>query len=233
MNAVESRPQAGYRDNLLRALEALRPARVLEVGCGGGSFLRQAAGLDLDLLGIDPDEESIRSLRAEGYAAQVGRAEQLPFSDDSFDATVFCFTAHHLEDWREALLEALRVSRAGVLVLDPWYEHGIQSQIVAEEFDRWSKAADRVAGMVHNDCLSAGALLGPVMDRLSEFDVGVHYMLSLRELGVEKLESIAREQLRRCPRPEQLLPQLQTIVGKATQFGFSDDGAVLVALRKL
>lgn len=226
------RPQTLYRQRLVRELEALRPARLLEVGCGGGGFLRSVAHLGIELRGVDPNAASLTPLRDNGFDVQVGRAEQLDFPSGSFDAVVFCFTAHHIEDWSQALVEALRVSATSVLLLDPWYEPGIASQAVAERFDRWCKAIDRAGGMVHNDCLSAGDLLAPIQTRLPAYELRLEYLLMLHELGAARLDEIAHEQLCNARDRSSWLPERDTIVELAQRDGFSDDGAILLSLNK-
>ena len=226
------RPQVQYRERLLAELASIRPQRTLEVGCGGGGFLRAASRSGYCVEGIDPDPSSISGLLEEGLSVSVGHAEALPHPDGSFDAIVFSYTAHHLADWHQCLGEALRVSRHAVLVLDPWYELGIPSQAVAEEFDRWLKAIDRANGMVHNDCMNAAALLAPVASRLQSYAVHVEYMLELHELGATCLRQDAEAHLRQALQPALWQPTLELIARKAEMLGFSDDGAVLLSLRR-
>jgi SAM-dependent methyltransferase len=225
------RPQALYRRKLLEELVALKPRRVLEVGCGGGGFLRSAAGLDAELHGIDPDESSLPALRSEGFSVELGRAERLDHPDKHFDAVVFCFTAHHIEDWHRAMLEAMRVGRA-VLILDPWYETGICSQAVAATFDRWCKAIDRATGMVHNDCMSAERLLAPVRDQLGVLEIDINYLLVLHELGLERMLELASAQLRKAEEETQWGPGLDAIIAEGQLHGFSDDGAILLSVSR-
>lgn len=224
MDAQE--PQALYRRRLLH-----EPRRILEVGCGGGGFLRAAASLDAQLIGIDPDAGQIAALRGEGFSVESGRAEQLPYADRSFDAVVFCFSAHHVEDWDRALREALRVGDA-VLVLDPWYEVGIPSQAVAAKFDRWSKRIDRATGMVHQDCLDAEALLRPLAGRLDGLELGLEHLLVLRELGAGRMREYAEEQLRKAPQAGPWQDELKALLAEAEAQGFSGEGAILLSLSK-
>ena len=225
------RPQASYRAKLLHELAALKPRRVLEVGCGIGAFLRSAVGLGAELHGIDPDESLLAALRDEGFSVQRGRAERLEYPDHSFDAVVFSFTAHHIEDWRAAMREAMRVGRA-VVVLDPWYETSIPSQSVAARFDRWCKAIDRAAGMVHNDCMGAATLLEPVRDQLPVLDISINHLLILQELGIEHMLELADEQLRNAEQQAQWKSSLSTLVAEARLHGFSDDGAILLLVNR-
>lgn len=226
------RPQDAYRARLVGEIEALRPARLLEVGCGGGGFLRSVAHLDMALVGVDPDEASVQLLRDEGFDARLGRAENLDFPDAAFDVVVFCFTAHHIAYWAQALREALRVGGGSVVVLDPWYDPGVPSQCLAARFDRWCKVIDRAAGMVHQDPLDAESLLSPIAARLGSYGVRVEYLLSLREFSIAELEAFAHERLAaQCVNPA-WRKELESILEAARRDGFSDDGAILLLLRE-
>lgn len=223
------RPQVNYRKKLLDEIASAKPSRVLEVGCGGGGFLRSARHMDWELSGVDPDMESIAALRDEGFNVYTGRAEELDYPDSSFDAVVFAFSAHHIEDWDAAAREALRVGRA-IFILDPWYEAGIPSQAVALDFDRWCKQIDRDSGMIHNDCLSASDLLKPhdgVAVRIS-----LSYLLDLQDLGIEGLNAQAEPQLERSQDRTLWEPDLRVLQSRAISEGFSDDGAILLTVRK-
>ena len=225
------RPQFIYRKRLLDELVALNAGRVLEVGCGGGGFLRSAARIGVELHGIDPDESSVTALRSEGFSVRVGRAERLEHPDQYFDAVVFCFTAHHIQDWQQAMLEAMRVAKV-VLILDPWYEVGIRSQAVAAGFDRWCKAIDRTTGMVHNDCMDARMLLEPVSSQFGTLKLSIDYLLVLHELGIERMLELAVEQLRKVQDKEPWKSSLDALIADGQLHGFSDDGAVLVSVSR-
>src|SRR5689334_3083972 len=67
------------------------PAKVLNIGVGGGMFESQAIAKGLTVFSLDPSAKSIEGLRQRfglGDRAQVGYSQQIPFFDDSFDAVV-------------------------------------------------------------------------------------------------------------------------------------------------
>ena len=92
---------------------------VLNVGAGTGSYEPP----DRDVTAVEPSAV-MRAQRAPGAAPCVeGRAEALPFPDDSFDAVMGTLTLHHWTDWRAGCAEALRVARERVVLFtwDPTY----------------------------------------------------------------------------------------------------------------
>jgi ubiquinone/menaquinone biosynthesis C-methylase UbiE len=92
---------------------------VLDVGSGTGilsQFASEARG-DLEFTMIDPAAGMLRF--APGFARRVmGRAEDLPFRERSFDAVFAGDCIHHFNDPRRAIMELERVTReGGVLVV--------------------------------------------------------------------------------------------------------------------
>jgi ubiquinone/menaquinone biosynthesis C-methylase UbiE len=96
-----------------RILEALGPAStVLNVGAGTGSY--EPAGKQVTA--IEPSAEMIRQ-RASATRAIQGRAENLPFADQEFDASMAVLTVHHWADKAKGLKEMRRVTRGPVVIL--------------------------------------------------------------------------------------------------------------------
>jgi ubiquinone/menaquinone biosynthesis C-methylase UbiE len=112
-----------FRPALLGAVaRALPPGgRVLDVGCGTGTFALALAAErpDAEVVGLDGDPEVLALARAKPRAAAVawreGRADALPEPDGSADAVVASLLLHHLAPGtkRAALREAARVLRRG------------------------------------------------------------------------------------------------------------------------
>ena len=89
--------------------------RVLDIGCGGGLLTEEFARLNCQVTGIDISTESIAVARKHAQAEdlsidyQVGKANPLPFEDNSFDVVSCCDVLEHLEDWRTVIAETRRV----------------------------------------------------------------------------------------------------------------------------
>ena len=96
--------------------------KVLEVGCGPGSFAEDIENVDLTCL--DPSEEMLkvakvrvneaRKLRGEGPADYVlAIAESIPLPDNTFDRVLCLFSFRDFQDKRKGLEEILRVLKPG------------------------------------------------------------------------------------------------------------------------
>ena len=93
---------------------ALGPARtVLNVGAGAGSY----EPADRQVTAVEPSMEMIRQRPASAVEVVHGRAEDLPFDDDSFDASMAILTIHHWSDQAKGLSEMRRVTRDRIVVL--------------------------------------------------------------------------------------------------------------------
>jgi ubiquinone/menaquinone biosynthesis C-methylase UbiE len=102
---------------LIGVVEALSPARVLDVACGTGFLTRHLRG---EVTALDQSETMVEIARSRLPEATVlrGEAVPLPFGDGGFDR-VFTghFYGHLLPDEREAFLrEARRVAPELVVV---------------------------------------------------------------------------------------------------------------------
>jgi SAM-dependent methyltransferase len=220
-----------YRDEFRKRVLAGRPRSILEVGAGDGAFLRTVAGKVDRLAGLDPDPMNVANLKMEGFEAVEGVAERLPFADGEFDIVVFSFTPHHTRDWSAALNEAMRVARNGVEILDVWYDESIADQRTTLALDRWYKTIDRRTGMVHNDCLTPGALLQPVIARRDiTFDYACRRIAS--SLDIAETREHGRAKLAKVDNDPALARAFEDIIAAGHSDGMTDEGAILMTIEK-
>jgi len=99
-----------------------KPRRVLDVATGpAGVALQLAARTDAQIVGIDVTEAMLREGRANVARAGadkrvqvvLGKGEQLPFADATFDALTFTYLLRYVEDPAATLRELARVVRPG------------------------------------------------------------------------------------------------------------------------
>jgi SAM-dependent methyltransferase len=100
----------------------IRPGhRVLDVGSGPGPLTRALADRlgDVNVAAVDPSPEFVQACRARvpGADVRVGVAEDLPFSSDTFDATLAQLVVQLMEDRDAGVAEMVRVTRAGGVVV--------------------------------------------------------------------------------------------------------------------
>jgi ubiquinone/menaquinone biosynthesis C-methylase UbiE len=100
------------QDVALKALADARPARLLEVGCGTGTFaVRCAREVGCEVVALDSSPEMVAATRAAGVEAVLGDVRRLQFTDASFDAAVAAWMLYHVADLDLAIAELARVLR--------------------------------------------------------------------------------------------------------------------------
>lgn len=94
---------------------ALGDARtVLNVGAGAGSY----EPADRELVALEPSPVMIAQRPSDAAPVVSGRAEELPFEDDSFDVVMAVLSDHHWSDRRRGLRELRRVARGRVVLFN-------------------------------------------------------------------------------------------------------------------
>jgi SAM-dependent methyltransferase len=100
--------------------------RVLDVGCGVGTFLRLATARRARASGIDASEALLGVARSRLPDAdlRVGEMEALPYDDDTFDLVTGFNSFFFANDMVAALREAGRVAKPGApVVIQVWGAH--------------------------------------------------------------------------------------------------------------
>ena len=79
-------------------LPSLKPARMLEIGCASGAFLRQMSELGWKVQGIEFSEAAAAAAAKLGYHVHAGPLETAPDPAESFDLIVGWMVLEHLHD---------------------------------------------------------------------------------------------------------------------------------------
>lgn len=104
---------------MLARARAVGAARALDVGCGEGRFCRMLGEAGTATTGLDPTAPLVAAARAgdaRGHYVQ-GRAEALPFADDTFALVVSYLTLIDIPDIDAAIPEMARVLAPGGVLL--------------------------------------------------------------------------------------------------------------------
>ena len=111
-------------DYLRDELEGRR--KILDVGCGIGTFEQRLP--ELNIIGVDTDEEMIKTARArKTNTYYLADAKQLPFLGASFDALFYVTSLEFFVDYKVAIDEAVRVlepeGKLVAMILNPDSEY--------------------------------------------------------------------------------------------------------------
>jgi SAM-dependent methyltransferase len=119
------------RLQLIRSFVQIEGLRMLDVGCGIGTYVRHLQEFSSEVYGIDVSPKRLSVNAMPGLVAGVG--EQLPFKPESFDLVLLNEVIEHVEDDVRTIEECVRVLRdGGYLVifapnrLYPFETHGVQ-----------------------------------------------------------------------------------------------------------
>ncbi|HET6277172.1 MAG TPA: class I SAM-dependent methyltransferase, partial [Candidatus Polarisedimenticolia bacterium] len=109
---------ARWRHRMSRSIRHLsRPGsavpRLLDLGCGNGSFLSSMQDLGWEAFGLEPDREAARAARSAGLAVEPGVLQESTFPQGSFDAVTMNHVIEHLPDPVRMLQLCHRVLRPG------------------------------------------------------------------------------------------------------------------------
>lgn len=153
------------------ALGPVAGRRVVDVGCGTGKAVAELLAAGAVATGIEPSESfvTIAEERYPGLDIAVGRAESLPFEDQSIDLLRSERVFMHIADTAEALAEYRRVlvPGGGVVLIDL-------------DADMWAIDADDAE-------VTARMMLG-FKDTLTNPQIGRRYRSSLLDAGFENVE---------------------------------------------
>ncbi|RED15415.1 class I SAM-dependent methyltransferase [Parasphingopyxis lamellibrachiae] len=177
---------------------------VLNVGAGAGSY----EPVGRRVTAVEPSMEMIRQRSPSLAVAVQGYAEDLPFGDDSFDASMAVLTIHHWADKSKGLCEMRRVTKGPVILLtfDPahrgcWLTDYIPELVALDEgqmpsmadYADWLGAIEIVPVFIPHDCTDGflyaywrrpGAYLDPrIRTGMSSF-----WAIENVEKGLEKLQ---------------------------------------------
>jgi SAM-dependent methyltransferase len=124
--AASEDQQVPTYEEALRRVGLERGQRVLDIGCGVGTFLRLVSDRGGVPFGIDASEKLIELARGRlpGADLRVGEMEDLPYDDGSFDLVTGFNSFFFADDMVAALREAGRVAKPGApVVIQVWGAH--------------------------------------------------------------------------------------------------------------
>jgi demethylmenaquinone methyltransferase / 2-methoxy-6-polyprenyl-1,4-benzoquinol methylase len=159
-----------WRSFLVSRVDAGPGNTVLDVACGTGAVaIELARRRGCEIVGIDQSPEMLaagrRRVEAAGLDRRIqlepGRAEELPYEDESFDALTFTYLLRYVADPGAVLAELARVVRPGGTVAMLEF-HVPQSRLARAAWDAYVGTGLPVAGrLVSPGWGKVGSFLGP------------------------------------------------------------------------
>jgi ubiquinone/menaquinone biosynthesis C-methylase UbiE len=173
--------------------EIPQEGRCLEIGVGTGRIALPLARAGVSMVGVDISREMLRKLiqNSDGAppAVVIGEATRLPFGEGKFSAVIAAHVLHLIPEWRQAIVEAIRVlKRDGALIAsrgartkqrqegelptDAW-ERRVVHRFFAEAGDPpWPPGADRIEDVDdHMRELGAAVRELPVLESLQSLSI--------------------------------------------------------------
>ena len=110
-----------YRSQL-EEIGRIRPARLIDIGCGPGAFLClvEETFPDIQLNALDLSEEMIRETKerlSDTAIATVGDSENMPLESGQYQVVTCNMSIHHYPHPRKALHEMYRILKPGGCLL--------------------------------------------------------------------------------------------------------------------
>ena len=98
---------------MVREYVDLDGARVLDIGCGIGTYVRRFRQYSDEVYGVEVEAERVAEASLELPNIQLAYGEALPFEDDFFDMVFSNEVIEHVDDDRQTIAEAVRVTKPG------------------------------------------------------------------------------------------------------------------------
>lgn len=135
---------------------------ILNVGAGTGSY----EPVGKSVIAVEPSLEMIRRRHPDAAPAVQASADELPFADRSFDASMAVLTIHHWPDKEAGVREMRRVTRGPVALLTfdpssrPWLTDYLPELAALDEahmprmfeYERWLGRVEVTPVMIPHDC---------------------------------------------------------------------------------
>jgi ubiquinone/menaquinone biosynthesis C-methylase UbiE len=167
--------------------------RVIEVGAGGGGFLKHFRDLASLALACDLTPAMLRVARRDHpwMICAVGDGARLPFRDGSFELAASALAVHHMPEPLPVLREMARVATQRVLVVDQ-YASEVPAECAAQtELERLrdpSHAASRPPSVYRRLLRDAGLSL--IDERRAEVEASLSSWTSVQEFPEGRVRAV-------------------------------------------
>ena len=193
---------ARWRRELVDHIVAGQPESILDVATGtGGVAIQMARRTGARVTGIDITEPMMWRARTkvseealgESIRFVAGRAEELPFEDDSFDALAFTYLFRYVSDPTTTMRELVRVVRPGGVIASLEF-HVPDNRLFRVGWWLYTRLLLPVAGLVAGgrEWYRVGRFLGPSISRhyrvySAERNAQMWAQVGMRSVGMRRM----------------------------------------------
>lgn len=215
--------------------------KIIDVGTGSGDFVQVLKEIfpKAQITGIDPNSESLQeaSRKYPDVSFSEMSAENLEFSENTFDLASISMALHHLPDIQKALAEMQRIVKPnGWIIVNELFSDNLNaSQEVHKMFHHFRSKIDRLTGINHSETFvkeeiqkmikKSGIQVLFDFENKSESDL-VDEVDEL-EIRVEKMK-LHLEKIKHLPEYELFKPQIEEFRREASQHGFQPATRIVV-----
>lgn len=97
----------------VRYVKHVPQGKLMDVGCGDGSYIQYMQGLGWAVKGIDFDPKAVSNARTKGLMVQLGDLAQQQYPDNSFDVVTINHVIEHVPEPLGLLQECRRILKPG------------------------------------------------------------------------------------------------------------------------
>ncbi len=206
---------------------------ILDTGTGTGDFIEVLHELfpDAKITGIDPNKESLQEAAKKfpHVTFEEMGAENLGFSDNSFDLVSISMALHHLPDIQKALKEMQRVVKPdGWIIVNELFSDNLSpAEEVHKMFHHFRSRIDRLTGVNHNETFKKEEIKNIVntagIDILLDFENTTEPIIldntGVLENRMEKMK-LHLEKIKDHPEYNNLKPRVEEFRKAALKHGF-------------
>jgi SAM-dependent methyltransferase len=172
--------ECDFLENVFSHYSRLRPAKILDIGCGTGGHLVTLAKRGYDVVGVDKSEWMVEfakeKVRRYGFGARFFVADVLDLKlDEKFDACISMFAVVNYIVKTDDIIQAFKnvrrhLKHGGLFIFDYWYGPAVLT----------IRPSIRVK-VVEKDGIKLIRIVVPELDTFNHIQRSNYYLLAIRD----------------------------------------------------
>jgi len=105
------------------------PAKILDVGCGDGEYLKKLKNLGFETYGVDINPRAVEVARRKGLNVFLGELHEAKYPDNFFDVIILKDVLEHVHSPTSVLEEAFRILKPGGILKVGGPSFGVEARM--------------------------------------------------------------------------------------------------------